>query len=125
MAELRSEGLIVLAMATSGSGSTLLKGGGTVHGKCKVSIDLTETSMCSYPDNSPMIQLIKEVSLMIIDEATLGDMVQGTGSLLLQSDWAGGRAPDKSVKQVLVRGCCGWTHSLSLSLSLSAHFKAR
>ena len=73
MAELRSEGLIVLAMATSGIGSTLLKGGGTVHGKCKVSIDLTETSMCSYPDNSPMIQLIKEVSLMIIDEATLGD----------------------------------------------------
>ena len=47
-------------MATSGIAGTLLPGGTTVHAKLRVPISLTETSKCSYKDNSGTADMVKK-----------------------------------------------------------------
>ena len=73
LAHLRSRGFIVIAMATTGIGATLLDGGGTIHTKTRAPIDLHEKSMCNYSDQSGIAELIKRADLIVIDEATIGD----------------------------------------------------
>ena len=60
-------------MATSGIAGTLLPGGTTVHAKLRVPISLTDTSKCSYKENSGTADMIKQAKLMVIDEVTQGD----------------------------------------------------
>ena len=73
IADVRSQGGIALAKATSGIAGTLLPGGTTVHAKLQVPIDLTETSKCSYKENSGTAEAIRKAKLMVIDEVTQGD----------------------------------------------------
>ena len=73
LSHVRGKGDIAVAMATSGIAATLLPGGGTVHTKMKVPIDINEKTMCNFADNSPTADLVKKAKLMIIDEATLGN----------------------------------------------------
>ena len=72
IAELRSQGHIVIAMATTGIGATLLPGAGTVHSKTKAGVELHEKSMCNYEDNSGTAEVIRKAKLAVIDEATIG-----------------------------------------------------
>ena len=73
LSHVRGKGDIAVAMATSGIAATLLPGGGTVHSKMKVPIDINEKTMCNFADQSPTADLVKRAKLMIIDEATLGN----------------------------------------------------
>ena len=73
LAHVRSQGGVALAMATSGIAGTLLPGGTTVHAKLRVPISLTDTSKCSYRENSGTADMIKKAKLMVIDEVTQGD----------------------------------------------------
>ena len=73
LAYVRSQGGVALAMATSGIAGTLLPGGTTVHSKLRVPISLTDTSKCSYKENSGTADMIKKAKLIVIDEVTQGD----------------------------------------------------
>lgn len=54
MAKLRSEGKIVLAVASSGIAATLLDGGQTAHGKFKIPLDSTDASLCDIKHGIPL-----------------------------------------------------------------------
>ena len=68
LAYVRSQGGIGLAMATSGIAGTLLPGGTTIHSKLRVPIKLTESSKCSYKENSGIAEMIKK-KLMVIGKS--------------------------------------------------------
>ena len=68
---LRSEGLIALAMATTGIASTLLPNGRTLHTKLKVPLNLDDDSVIPYKENSSFVQLIQKTRVIIIDECTM------------------------------------------------------
>ncbi|XP_076951359.1 uncharacterized protein LOC143624673 [Bidens hawaiensis] len=68
---IRSKGLIVLNVASSGIASLLLTGGRTAHSRFKISINLTEDSICSFDPQSEVADLIKQTSLIIWDEAPM------------------------------------------------------
>ena len=57
LAHVRSQGGVALAMATNGIAG----------------ISLTDTSKCSYRENSGIADMIKKTKLMVIDEVTQGD----------------------------------------------------
>ncbi|CAN1332167.1 ATP-dependent DNA helicase PIF1 [Linum perenne] len=63
-AKLRSEGKIVLCVATSGIAALLMEGGRTAHSKFHIPIKLTETSTCDIFHGT-------EASLIIWDEAPM------------------------------------------------------
>lgn len=66
----RSEGLIVLCVASSGIASLLLPGGRTAHSMFKIPIDLlSDTSICSITKESLRADLLRHVDLIIWDEA--------------------------------------------------------
>ncbi|XP_076903521.1 uncharacterized protein LOC143558591 [Bidens hawaiensis] len=67
----RSKGLIVLNVASSGIASLLLTGGETAHSRFKIPINLTEDSICSFDPQSEVADLIKQTSLIIWDEAPM------------------------------------------------------
>ena len=71
MAYFRSKGLIVLPMASSGIAAILLTLGKIAHSIFKIPIDAGETSTCSISKQSELSQLIREVSLIIWDEAPM------------------------------------------------------
>lgn len=70
-AQLRSEGKIVLCVASSGIASLLLDGGRTVHSRFKVPIAIDETSVCTINKTSPLADLIRQTHLIIWDEAPM------------------------------------------------------
>ncbi|XP_076953686.1 uncharacterized protein LOC143627850 [Bidens hawaiensis] len=61
----RSKGLIVLNVASSGIATLLLTGGRTAHSRFKIPINLTEDSICSFDPQSEVADLIKQTSLII------------------------------------------------------------
>ena len=73
----RSKGLIALGMATTGIAATLLTGGKTVHSRLKVPIHLDEESIISpiLKENCSLNMLLKQTSLIIIDEVSMGNKV--------------------------------------------------
>ncbi|CAN1725750.1 ATP-dependent DNA helicase pif1 [Linum perenne] len=70
-AKLRSEGKIVLCVATSGIAALLMEGGRTAHSKFHIPIKLTETSTCDIFHGTEVAELIQQASLIIWDEAPM------------------------------------------------------
>lgn len=69
--KLRSQGDIVLLVASSGIATTLLPGGRTAHSQFKIPIVLDEFSLCSIGHNSNIDALIRQTKLIIWDEAPM------------------------------------------------------
>ena len=72
--KLRSQGKIVLPVASSGIAATLMPGGRTAHSHFKITIVLYEDSSCSISHNSDIAELIKRTSLIIWYEALMQHM---------------------------------------------------
>ena len=70
---LRSEGKIVLAVASSGIASLLLPRGRTAHSRFKLPLDLTDESMCHVKKNTLLAKLLSETDLVVWDEAPMND----------------------------------------------------
>ncbi|KAK1423926.1 hypothetical protein QVD17_19237 [Tagetes erecta] len=70
-AALRSQGQIVLNVASSGIASLLLDGGRTAHSRFIIPINVTEDSICSIEPNSELGDLISKTRLIIWDEAPM------------------------------------------------------
>jgi ATP-dependent DNA helicase PIF1 len=71
LAGVRLQEKVAFAMATSGIAATLLPNGQTVHSKMKVPIELKENSMCNIKGTSALATLVRQCSLMVIDEVTM------------------------------------------------------
>ncbi|XP_055961830.1 uncharacterized protein LOC126681473 [Mercurialis annua] len=67
----RSEGKIVLVVASSGISALLLPGGRTAHSRFKIPINLSERSTCEIKKGTQLAELIKEAILIIWDEAPM------------------------------------------------------
>ncbi|CAH1433533.1 unnamed protein product [Lactuca virosa] len=70
-AAIRSEGNIVLNVASSGSASLLLPGGRTTHSRFIIPFELTEDSFCNINPDGELASLIRKTSLIILDEAPM------------------------------------------------------
>lgn len=70
---LRSQGKIVLAVASSGIASLLLPAGRTAHSRLKIPLDLTDESVCNIKKNTQVAELLKQTDLIIWDEAPVND----------------------------------------------------
>ena len=68
---LRSEGKIVLNVASSGIAALLLDGGRTAHSRFAIPINVNEESMCSITGDSDLADLLRKTSLIIWDEAPM------------------------------------------------------
>ncbi|XP_077231904.1 uncharacterized protein LOC143865148 [Tasmannia lanceolata] len=68
---LRSEGKIVLAVASSGITALILQGGQTAHSRFEIPINLEENSICGIHQGTQLAELIKQTSLIIWDEAPM------------------------------------------------------
>ena len=73
LAYVRSRGDIALSTASSGIAGTLLPGSSTVHSKLKVPINVSDTSTCSYRENSGTAEMIRKAKLLVIDEVTMAN----------------------------------------------------
>ncbi|XP_076881630.1 uncharacterized protein LOC143529808 [Bidens hawaiensis] len=70
-ASLRSEGKVVLSVASSGIASLLLSGCRTAHSRFHIPINLVEDSFCYIKPDSDLARLLHETSLIIWDEAPM------------------------------------------------------
>ncbi|KAL6516143.1 hypothetical protein OROGR_019448 [Orobanche gracilis] len=70
-AALRSKGLIVLNVASSGIASLLLPGGRTAHSRFSIPIDINEISTCNVRQGTLKAELLQKASLIIWDEAPM------------------------------------------------------
>ncbi|GKA22646.1 ATP-dependent DNA helicase PIF1-like protein [Tanacetum coccineum] len=70
-AALRSQGEIVLNVASSGIAALLLEGGRTAHSRFAIPINILEDSMCHIPADSHLADLIRKAKLIIWDEAPM------------------------------------------------------
>ncbi|XP_077252359.1 uncharacterized protein LOC143891704 [Tasmannia lanceolata] len=68
---LRSDGMLVLSVASSGIASLLLPCGHTAHSRFKIPLDLDDSSTCFIKQKSELVELIEEVDLIIWDEAPM------------------------------------------------------
>lgn len=68
---LRSEGKIVLPVASSGIAAVLLPGGRTAHSRFQIPIKLDQYSVAGIKHGSDIAELIKKTSLIIWDEAPM------------------------------------------------------
>ncbi|XP_057425917.1 uncharacterized protein LOC130719311 [Lotus japonicus] len=68
---LRSKGLIVLNVASSGIASLLLPGGRTVHSRFSIPLDINNLSTCNVRQGSLKAELLQKASLIIWDEAPM------------------------------------------------------
>nr|XP_017221483.1 PREDICTED: ATP-dependent DNA helicase PIF1-like [Daucus carota subsp. sativus] len=71
ISKLRSQGDIVLPVASSGIAATLMPGGRTTHSRFKIPIVLDEFSVCAIGNNSDISELIRHTKLIIWDEAPM------------------------------------------------------
>ncbi|GKC41290.1 hypothetical protein Tco_1059012 [Tanacetum coccineum] len=71
IASIRSQGKIVLSVASSGIASLLLPGGRTSHSRFRIPIDLDSDSCCGIDVTSDLAELIRQSELIIWDEAPL------------------------------------------------------
>ncbi|KAL7602055.1 hypothetical protein Lser_V15G21000 [Lactuca serriola] len=70
-AAIRSDGNIVLNVASSGIASLLLPGGRTAHSRFILPFELTEDSFCKINPDGDLASLIRKTSLIIWDEAPM------------------------------------------------------
>ncbi|XP_071738754.1 uncharacterized protein [Rutidosis leptorrhynchoides] len=70
-AALRSQGEIVLNVATSGIAALLLSGGRTAHSHFRIPLQLTDESFCMITPDSNLVELIRRAKLIIWDEAPM------------------------------------------------------
>jgi len=70
-AAFRSEGKIVLTVASSGIASLLLPGGRTAHSKFKIPVPTLDNSVCNIEQGSEASELLKKAELIIWDEAPM------------------------------------------------------
>ncbi|GJT61107.1 DNA helicase [Tanacetum coccineum] len=70
---LRSQGKIVLAVASSGIASLLLPSGRTAHSRFKLPLELTDESICKIAKNTHVGRLLAETNLIIWDESPMND----------------------------------------------------
>jgi hypothetical protein len=68
---LRSEGKIVIAVASSGIAALLLPGGRTAHSRFQIPINVTDSSTCGFKQGSHLAELMTKTSLIIWDEAPM------------------------------------------------------
>ncbi|GJU87513.1 DNA helicase [Tanacetum coccineum] len=73
ISSLRSQGKIVLAVASSGIASLLLPAGRTAHSRFKLPLELTDESVCHAKKHSQLGNLLVETNLIIWDEAPMND----------------------------------------------------
>ena len=71
LAQLRSEGKICLAVASSGIAAELLIGGRTAHSRFKIPLKTTFESTCNVSANSKLAKLLKKTDLIIWDEVPM------------------------------------------------------
>lgn len=71
MAKIRSQGQIVLVVATSGIAASNLPGGRTAHSRFKIPLESEQPTTCNIGKQSAISFLIKEARLIIWDEASL------------------------------------------------------
>ncbi|KAJ3698202.1 hypothetical protein LUZ61_001907 [Rhynchospora tenuis] len=74
-AVVRSEGKIVLTVASSGLSSLLLQGGVTAYSRFKIPLKLREGSTCDIKKNTNLAHLLRETSLIIWDEAPMSNRI--------------------------------------------------
>ena len=67
----RSQGKIVVCVASSGIAALLLIGGRTAHSCFKIPLKIHEESMCSFPKNGELADLLRITDLIIWDEAPM------------------------------------------------------
>ena len=67
-AKIRSEGGIVICVASTGLAAQNLEGGRTAHSRFKIPIDILEDSTCSIKSQSSLAKLIRISKLIIWDE---------------------------------------------------------
>ncbi|XP_031125169.1 uncharacterized protein LOC116027603 [Ipomoea triloba] len=70
-AKIRSQGDIVINVASSGIASLLLPGGRTAHSRFAIPIGVTEDSTCNIAPGSHLAELIVKCKLIIWDEAPM------------------------------------------------------
>jgi hypothetical protein len=68
---LRSEGKIVLCVASTGIAAQLLPGGCTAHKRFKIPVPIHDTSICKISWNSQTAELLRVANLIIWDEAPM------------------------------------------------------
>ncbi|GJV25428.1 DNA helicase [Tanacetum coccineum] len=73
ISSLRSQGKIVLVVASSGIASLLLPAGRTAHSRFKLPLELTDESICYAKKHSQLGNLLIETNLIIWDEAPMND----------------------------------------------------
>jgi ATP-dependent DNA helicase PIF1 len=71
--KLRSEGKIVLAVASCGIAALLLQGGRTAHSRFRIPLNITEESTCEIKQGSHLADLLKKTSLILWDEAPMAN----------------------------------------------------
>ncbi|KAM3367371.1 hypothetical protein ACQJBY_016147 [Aegilops geniculata] len=71
--KLRSEGKIVLAVASCGIAALLLQGGRTAHSRFRIPLNITEESTCEIKQGSHLAELLKKTSLILWDEAPMAN----------------------------------------------------
>nr|GEV95447.1 DNA helicase [Tanacetum cinerariifolium] len=67
------KGKVVLAIASSGIAYLLLPSGRTAHSRFKLSLEVTEESLCRITKNSHLRKLLANTDLIIWDEAPMND----------------------------------------------------
>jgi hypothetical protein len=70
-AALRSQGHLVLVVASSGVASLILPSGRTAHSRLRIPLELHEESHCAIARGSNLAALITRASLIIWDEAPM------------------------------------------------------
>ncbi|XP_071704021.1 uncharacterized protein [Rutidosis leptorrhynchoides] len=71
LTKLRSEKMIVLAVASSGIASLLLPGGRTAHSRFVIPLELMENSTCGIKQKTHLADLMQQARLIIWDEAPM------------------------------------------------------
>ncbi|KAL4555060.1 hypothetical protein LXL04_037671 [Taraxacum kok-saghyz] len=71
ISSIRSQGKIVLSVASSGIASLLLPGGRTAHSRFRIPLDIDKDSCCAIDVGSELAELINIAELIIWDEAPL------------------------------------------------------
>lgn len=70
-ARLRSQGLIVICVASIGVAAQLLSGGQTSHSRFKIPVPTMDDSMCHIPPNSYTAELLRKADMLIWDEVSM------------------------------------------------------
>ncbi|XP_044010203.1 uncharacterized protein LOC122853855 [Aphidius gifuensis] len=75
LSKLRVQGIISLAVASSGIAATLLQNGKTAHSAFKLPLDLqtTEHPVCSVKKQSSLGKLLRETRFIVWDESTMAN----------------------------------------------------